>query len=89
MALFEIDIDTEQDNVDLVNDIIKYVFILVAFHVFMCLIYGGTPFYWGRSGGMGSNMFNDDFINVLLSLCFSILAYNIVLRKLIKFTSSS
>ena len=80
-ALININLATDQDNVDMLNDIIKIVFILITFHIFMCAIYGGTPFYLGKSGGIGNNLFNDDFINVLISLAFSFLAYNIVLKN--------
>lgn len=83
MALFNIKLDTGDDNIEMINDIIKIVFILITFHIFMCAIYGGTPFYWGKNGGLGSNMFNDDFINVLISMAFSLFAYNVVLRKII------
>lgn len=84
MALININLATSEDNVDMLNDIIKIVFVLIMFHVCMCAIYGGTPFYLGGAGGIGNNLFNDDFINVLISLAFSFLAYNIVLKKVVK-----
>ncbi len=87
MALLNINLETSEDNICLLNDIVKMVFVVMCFHISMCVIYGGVPFYWGKSGGMGSNMFNDDFINVLISLAFSILAYNLIVRKIIKFES--
>lgn len=88
MAIIEINLDIGKDEIETVNDIIKIVFVMITFHVFMCAIYGGTPFYLGSAGGIGNNLFNNDFINVLISLAMSFFAYNIIFKKVFRLRSN-
>ena len=88
MALININLAVSSDEIDFINDIVKVVVFVIVFHISMCTIYGGAArVNYGRFGGMGEKLFNIDFINVLVSFAFAILAYNMIVRRIIKFHS--
>lgn len=81
MVLFQLDLNMDQSQIDMVNDIVKYTFILIITHIVMNLAYNGKS-----PGGFGltKNFLNQDFMSLLMSILIAILAYWLLWRELVE-----
>lgn len=78
--IFLIETELDYEYVDLLNDVIKYITVLVIFHVLLNYEYGKKA-----AIKLASGFFTDDFLNILIFLILGFMAYNLIIRKLIVF----
>lgn len=80
MALYNIYVQDEQK--EFLTTLYKFAFILIVFHILMCLTYPGTK---GFNIGMCGELFNENFLNVFVYLLISISGYYLVGDELLQF----
>ncbi len=82
MAIYEIRLEIEEEYKETIKSIYKFLVIVIVFHILMSLAYNGSkPILFGLT----RELFNDDFMNLLLIGMISIIAYYFVSEKLLKF----
>jgi hypothetical protein len=82
MAIYEIHLQVEEEYKETIKNIYKFLVIVIVFHILMSLSYNGSkPILFGLT----RELFNDDFMNLLLIGMISIISYYFVSEKLIKF----
>jgi hypothetical protein len=78
--IFLIETDLNYEYVDLLNDVIKYITVIVVIHVLLNYEYGRRT-----ALKLASGFFTDDFLNLLIFIILGFMAYNLVVRKLVVF----
>jgi hypothetical protein len=78
--IFLIETDLNYEYVDLLNDVIKYITVIVVIHVLLNYEYGRRT-----ALKLASGFFTDDFLNLLIFIILGLMAYNLVVRKLVVF----
>lgn len=78
--IFLIETDLDYEYVDLLNDVIKYITVLVILHMLLNYEYGKR-----MTLKLAGGLFTDDFLNLLLFIILGFMAYNLVVRKLVVF----
>lgn len=78
--IFLIETELDYEYVDLLNDVIKYITVLVVLHVLLNYEYGKRA-----AIKLASGFFTDDFLNLMIFIILGFMAYNLVVRKLVVF----
>ena len=78
--IFLVETELDYEYVDLLNDVIKYITVLVVLHLLLNYEYGKKVTIKLTSG-----FFTDDFLNLLIFIILGFMAYNLVVRKLVVF----
>lgn len=78
--IFLIETDLNYEYVDLLNDVIKYITVIVVIHILLNYEYGRRT-----ALKLASGLFTDDFLNLLIFIILGLMAYNLVVRKLVVF----
>ena len=78
--IFLIETDLDYEYVDLLNDVIKYITVIIVIHVLLNYEYGKK-----MALKLASGFFTDDFLNLLIFIILGLMAYNLVVRKLVVF----
>ena len=83
MAIFEINLKNDEDYAVLCNSLLLTITLFVILHVLLSYAYNGvnSSLFSIFSG----SLFNNDFINVFVFFVLGILAYYLVVRKIILF----
>ena len=81
MAIFEIDIGGNKTTKQTVSEMFKYGLMLMIFHIFTSLAYNG-PINFGIDG----KLFNNNFLQLLILVGLTILAYNLVVEEIVMVT---
>lgn len=78
MALFTIDLGLEDNQVQMMKDIFKYVILFSIFHTY-CNMSGVK-----NLGIFGNNLFNDNFWGFLLLLTVTFMTYYLVILEIVE-----
>ena len=83
MAIFEINLKNDEDYAILCNSLLLTITLFVMFHILLSYSYNGAKnsLFTIFSG----SLFNNDFINIFVFFVLGILAYYLVVRKIILF----
>ena len=82
MAIYNVYLNNSAENVNFINDLYKYLIILITFHVLMYFTYSGNkPVNFGLTG----DLFNPDFLSILFYILISIGFYYLVGAELVSF----
>ena len=78
--IFLIETDLNYEYVDLLNDVIKYITVLVILHVLLNYEYGKRT-----AIKLANGFFTNDFLNLVIFIIIGFMAYNLIIRKLVVF----
>lgn len=77
--IFLVETDLDYEYVDLLNDVIKYITVILVVHAFLTYQNGGKAVL--KLGTLLSN----DFMDLLVYIILGFMTYNLIIRKLVVF----
>lgn len=82
MAIFNIYLDIDEDYIKLINEIYKYIIIIIITHLLLSLTY---PKEHIVCLGMTGEFLNNAFMNLLSFILLGVVFYYIIARKVLIF----
>ena len=81
MAIFDVNLDLEEKYIKTIEDIYKFVVIIIVFHILVHFSCDGKNYDYGFSG----LLFNENFLNTLVIICIAFGVYHLIFKELLNF----
>ena len=81
MALVQLNLDVPNQYRKLINDLLCWFFVIVLFHIVVCLLTDGKL---DLSKAVSGPLFNDEFIKLILAVWATVIFYRLTIDMLIQ-----